>query len=201
MSLEATILEPVIYVNINEDENITITINEEKIYVNIISDEALKLFNSLGNSTDGSVNQNALTRAIQDSSAISGTATGTDTYVVSLTPALSAYAAGQIFEIKFTNANTGPATINVNGLGVKSIKKNVSSSLIANDIKSGQILSLAYDGTNFQIIGGSVAQASNTQAGVTKLYNSLGTNTDGTVDQYTLLIATVGARVYLFNNY
>ena len=142
-----------------------------------------KLYTSLGSNTDGAPNQNVVTRAIQDSSAISGTASGTDTYTVTLSPTLTAYATRQIFEILFTNANTGAATINIDGLGAKAIKKNVSSALVANDIQAGQILNIAYDGTNFQIIGGSVAQATDSLAGVAKLYTTTGSNTDGSMTQ------------------
>src|SRR5690606_11602238 len=43
----------------------------------------------------------------QSGAKISGTATGTDTYALTLTPAITAYAATQRFFVKFTNANTG----------------------------------------------------------------------------------------------
>lgn len=81
-----------------------------------------------------------------------GTASGTDTYTVGLTPALTAYATGQQFVIKFTNANTGAATLNVDSLGAKSIQKN-SSALVAGDIPSNSNVHLVYDGTNMQMIG------------------------------------------------
>lgn len=84
-------------------------------------------------------------------------ASGTDTYVASfsgVTPAPTSYSNGQRFAIKFTNANTGASTININALGVKTIVKSGSSSLEAGDISSGQILILIYDGTNLQIVGG-----------------------------------------------
>lgn len=144
-----------------------------------------KLYNSLGSATDGAVDQNTVTRKMQDAASISGTASGTNTYTVALSPALDAYRTGQTFEILFTNANTGAATLNINSLGAKSIKKNVSTALVTGDIAAGQILSLSYDGTNFQIIGGSIAQASPTQAGVAKLFTDFGAGTDGAIDQNT----------------
>lgn len=82
------------------------------------------------------------------------TASGTDTYAATPSPAIAAYALGQKFLILFTNANTGASTINLNGLGAKAIKKSVSTALASGDILAGQELWLAYDGTNFQIIGG-----------------------------------------------
>jgi hypothetical protein len=80
------------------------------------------------------------------------TASGTDTYSATITPAITAYVEWQRFYIKFTNANTGASTINLNSLGAKSIVKNGSTALSASDINAGQILCLVYDGTNFQIV-------------------------------------------------
>lgn len=80
-----------------------------------------------------------------------GAATGTDTYAVTLAPAMTAYETGVPFRVKFANANTGAATLNVNGLGAKALKKAASVALDANDIVAGEIYSLVYDGTNIQI--------------------------------------------------
>lgn len=82
------------------------------------------------------------------------TATGTDTYAAVTNPTTSAYVSGQVFFIKFTNANTGAATININLHGAISILKNGSSELDAGDISADQVFILFYDGTNFQLIGG-----------------------------------------------
>lgn len=54
--------------------------------------------------------------------------------------------------VKFTVANTGTATLNVNSLGAKTILKNVSSTLETGDILANAILTLIYDGTNFKIL-------------------------------------------------
>ena len=82
------------------------------------------------------------------------TASGTDAYAATLAPAITAYTTDQKVYLKFTNANTGAATINLNGLGAKSIKKSGTAALVAGDISAGQILCLVYDGTNFQVVGG-----------------------------------------------
>jgi len=81
------------------------------------------------------------------------TATGTDTYAV--TGGITAYTTGFSIFVKFTNANTGAATLNVNSLGAKAIKKSGTTDVDAGDISGSQILLLQYDGTNFQIVGGS----------------------------------------------
>src|SRR3972149_1443279 len=75
-----------------------------------------------------------------------------DAYLIAPNPPITAYTAGQIFYMKATNANTGASTVNVNCLGIKSIKKDGSDALIANDILAGQIIALQYDGTNFQLM-------------------------------------------------
>jgi hypothetical protein len=80
------------------------------------------------------------------------TATGTDTYAV--TGGITAYSTGFTIFVKFTNANTGAATLNVNSLGAKAIKKSGTTALAAGDIAADQILALQYDGTNFQVVGG-----------------------------------------------
>lgn len=72
---------------------------------------------------------------------------------VAANPALGSYTAGNLIAMKANFTNTGAATINLNSLGAKSIKKNDGvTALAANDIISGQIVILRYDGTNFQML-------------------------------------------------
>lgn len=79
-------------------------------------------------------------------------ASGTDTYTVSETlPA--GYVLNERFIVRFTNANTGAATLNRNGLGAKSIVKNGSTALGAGDIVAGQAYIIQYNGTNYQLLG------------------------------------------------
>lgn len=75
-----------------------------------------------------------------------------DTYLVAPLPAYTAYAIGMRINFKATTANTGACTLNVNGLGAKDIKKDVSTSLDTGDILANQIVTVVYDGTNFQLI-------------------------------------------------
>ena len=108
---------------------------------------------------------------LQNSGKFSGTAAGTDTYTVSFTPAVAGYSSGQRFFVIFTNANTGAATINVNGLGAKALTKNGATALASGDIAAGQAYAISYDGTRFQILGkisaggGTVATASELNTG------------------------------------
>ena len=94
-----------------------------------------------------------------------------DAYVATLSPALTAYTDGIGLSFKATNANTGASTIDVNGLGVITIKKNHDVDLDAGDIEAGQMVVLSYNGTDFEI----VSQLGNT--GVTSV--TAGTGLDG----------------------
>jgi len=76
----------------------------------------------------------------------------TDAYVVTLNPTPTAYVVGMVVTFKAANTNTGASTINVNGLGIKTIKKNITADLSAGDIPAGAMLPLVYDGTYFQLI-------------------------------------------------
>lgn len=107
---------------------------------------------------------------IQNSNAILlATVAGTDTITASLSPALTAYANGQIFTLIPANTNTGAVTININGLGAKSITKNGSTALVAGDLVAGVEYSLQYDGTRFQKVAGSDYAKSGANSDITSL--------------------------------
>jgi hypothetical protein len=74
-------------------------------------------------------------------------------YAITLSPAATAYAAGMVVRFKADTANTatGAVDINVNGLGVKNLFKNVTEELVAGDIPINGIVTCIYDGTNFQL--------------------------------------------------
>jgi len=78
--------------------------------------------------------------------------TGTDTVLGTMSPTLTAYAAGQLFYFVAAGANTGAVTLNVDGLGAKAITRDGSTALAAGDINSGEIVVVIYDGTRFQMI-------------------------------------------------
>lgn len=79
-------------------------------------------------------------------------AVGTDSYAVTMAGAFSAYYPGMEVTFKAGTANTGACTLNVNGSGAKTIKKDVSSDLSTGDILANQIVTVVYDGTNFQVV-------------------------------------------------
>lgn len=81
------------------------------------------------------------------------TATGTDTYAVSSIAGVASYVPGLELKVKFTNANTGTASLNVNSIGAVTLKKNGGTNLAASDLAAGATYRLTYDGTNFQVLG------------------------------------------------
>lgn len=80
------------------------------------------------------------------------TVTGTDTLTATASPALTAYAAGNMFSFVVANTNTGAVTINIDGLGAKSITRTGSTALVAGDMVANQVALIAYDGTRFQLL-------------------------------------------------
>lgn len=80
---------------------------------------------------------------------------GTDTITASSAPAITAYTAGQFFTFLAAGSNTTAAvTLNINSLGAKAVKKPGASGLVQlspGDLKTGQLVDVYYDGTQFQI--------------------------------------------------
>lgn len=121
------------------------------------------------------------------------TSTGSaNAYVLTYSVAPDAYYTGQRFAFKTNFAVTGAATVNVNSLGAKTIKKIVSGAstdLSSGDIASGDYIDLVYDGTNFVWVNKGtatpVSNASDSVAGIVELATTAevltGTATDRAV--------------------
>jgi hypothetical protein len=95
------------------------------------------------------------------------TATGVaDAYVVTSTYPRTAYTDGMliVFKVPAGAANTGACTVNVDGLGAKSIVRADSSTPSAGDLPAGGIAELRYDGTNFVMMQYPATDANNTAA-------------------------------------
>ena len=74
-------------------------------------------------------------------------------YVLTTGLSLDAYASGQRFAVKWNHTNSGSATLNVDGLGAKTIKKrDASTNCSASDLVSGTYAIVSYDGTNFVLL-------------------------------------------------
>lgn len=78
-------------------------------------------------------------------------ASGTNAYSITLNPAPTTYKDGMGLIIKIVNSSTATASINVNGLGAKSILKANGTAMT--DFKAGVVYSLRYNGTNFYLQG------------------------------------------------
>ena len=89
---------------------------------------------------------------VSNAPAFQATDTGTaNAYVIALSPAITAYAAGQEITFKAGAASTTASTLNVNTLGTKAIKKQNDQDIASGDIESGSIVTVVYDGTSFQM--------------------------------------------------
>jgi hypothetical protein len=72
-------------------------------------------------------------------------------YVVTLDPVPSAYVVDMTIDLVAANSNTAASTINVNGLGVKSITDSAAAALTAGMIVAGVPAKMIYDGTRFRL--------------------------------------------------
>jgi len=102
------------------------------------------------------------TAQVQDGALLwGGTAGGTaDALTITLTPAITAYVTGQVFQFVASAANaTTTPTINVNSLGAKSIKRQNGATIQPGDIPSGALVQAAYNGTDFLLTSVTAVQA------------------------------------------
>ena len=80
-----------------------------------------------------------------------------DAYTVTPDPAITGYGTFLPLRVRFNRRNTGAATLNVNGLGVRNIFKmqrtGTPTALGPDDIQPGDVLDLTYDGAQFTIVG------------------------------------------------
>lgn len=89
-----------------------------------------------------------------DAAYFAADAGASDAYAANLSPAIGAYVTGNHYRFKANTANTGAATLALNGLSAVTIKKaagGITTDLATNDIRAGQWVDVVYDGTNFQM--------------------------------------------------
>ncbi len=109
---------------------------------------------------------------IQTQKDIYPTASGTANAITLTTQAgytaISAYTNGLKLSFKASSTNTTSTTVDVDGLGTKNIKKMKTGSIAnldANDITSGGVYIITYDGTQFQLqLGGGSSDSASYQA-------------------------------------
>jgi len=80
------------------------------------------------------------------------TVAGTNTLTGLAIPTLEGYTTGAQYSFVAQNTNTGAVTIDIDGLGAKSITKFGSTPLVAGDIIASAIVLIEYDGTQFQLL-------------------------------------------------
>lgn len=124
--------------------------------VSLASITAGKVSALAGNNTDvaiGSGNTYVTQTGLQHNAERYAVDTGTATaFTITLSPAPTSYTAGMMVHMRAANTNTATApTINVNSLGAKTIVKNANASLDPGDIAAGQVVTLIYNATSFQI--------------------------------------------------
>lgn len=127
------------------------------------------------------------------------TAAGTDTYTATVIPTPSLQN-GFKFAIKFTNANTGAATLNVNSLGAVTLRDKDGNALASGAIPAGSDWWVVYDGTATQwrlLGGGSGGGGGGSLSGLTA---ATGTNTINNVDyaqewQWNSLSSNTGLKL------
>lgn len=77
-----------------------------------------------------------------------------NTYVVTLPAGITGtLSAGLLLQFKASNANTGASSLDFNGNGAKSIVNMNGTPLVIGQIPAGAVISVIYDGTNFQMMG------------------------------------------------
>jgi hypothetical protein len=113
-------------------------------------------------------------RQLKDGKTIFTTTGGAaNAYTVTRPHAATSYSDGLLVTAKIHSANTGAATINVDGLGVVSILRMDGSALQAGDLPLNAVLDLRYSGTAFRLMA--------PPQGVATLAQDWASKTDGAV--------------------
>lgn len=104
-------------------------------------------------------------------------ATGNDTYTCTMTPTLTAYTTGMVITLNAGTANTGAATLNIDSLGAKSILKRDGSALVDSDIPANKPILIAYDGTQFVLVGAAASGDYSAGTGLSLVGSEFSANT------------------------
>lgn len=127
----------------------------------------------------------AMITGVQNNSYAFGidTSVSANTLTVNLSPAPSVITQGMTLIITVANNNTGASTINVNGLGAKSITKNGGNALTGGELQAGQNVELSYNGSAWNLLSQTTP--------VTTVYAGSGSTT-GTANAQVLATVTPG---------
>jgi hypothetical protein len=86
----------------------------------------------------------------------SGTATGTDTYAVTLSVAVTELVTNAKYLIDFTNSSTGASTLNINSIGATTVQAQDGSAIGSGGLSG--VVDLCYDGTVFKKMNENLVQ-------------------------------------------
>lgn len=114
----------------------------------ILANLPMSGFKHTGVANATALDQYATAADSQNGTMIYLTVAGTNTLTGLAAIEPTTYAAGQRFFFIVINTNTGATTLNINGLGAKTIK-----GLAGGELRSGDIALVVYDGTTFQLLG------------------------------------------------
>lgn len=114
------------------------------------------------------------------------TASGTNTYTATISNSVTSYISGLVVVVKFSNNNTGAATINFNSIGAVNIYNGESNPLVAGDIINTETYLIYYNGTEFQ----KMADYTNRSSGLQHTNGSLKFNVPGPGGQPNVNIFT-----------
>lgn len=88
-------------------------------------------------------------------------------YVVTVSPAITAYTTGSVVIFISTHANTGAVTLKISALTAKTLKDVDGNALASGDIASGSVVAAYYNGTDFYLTSGNdrIARSGDTYTG------------------------------------
>lgn len=114
--------------------------------------EIVNLITYAGLTPDGD-DLKQLTKGVRRQSLNYAVDTGsTNVLAVAYDPTFSQLTYGLILRVMVAHTCTGPATISVNSMGAVAIHRASGAVLEANDLVAGQVVTLVYDGSFFQIV-------------------------------------------------
>jgi hypothetical protein len=103
-------------------------------------------------------------------------------YVLTYDVALGSYVTGERYSFRANFENTGSATLNISSLGAKTIKKITSAgatALASGDIKSGQPVTVEYDGTDMILCTPTAGTATSAGTGISITGGAVAFNPNG----------------------
>jgi hypothetical protein len=152
-------------------------------------------FKFTGLSAGSAATDSANIAQVQNSFGSFLTVSGTDTITATVSPALTAYTAGQMFAFVAANTNTGAVTINISTLGAKAVTKTGTTALVSSDLIANYLYVIVYDGTQFQVVGVSATTFANlTISGVLTLSGAGVQLTSSGTGAWKMPVGTTGQR-------